>query len=356
MPQIRQFTVSRDPAIYECHPDLACGCDGRRLVAVFTERTHHWLDRSYSRIVCCVSDDRGQTWSPKRNLTESSSGRGFFFDAPRIANLGDGRLCVLAPRIPLDGGERAVSAPMQWLFSRDNGETWSERTDLPISGIAPDKPAILPGGRIAISAHRYVDDFLAQFMIWSGDGGATWSDPVMVAGAPGVNYCEASILPLSDGRTLVAFMRENSGRGEPCKRAVSRDLGETWEPMADFPLPGCMRPVVGRLADGRLLMLWTMHTPGIARRMTLGTLFTEADALASAPRGLATFQLDYDRSPFADTGYTGWVQFPDGEICAVNYIADDAGDCAQIRGYSLRVEEAAMLPLARSYTRGMTGT
>jgi sialidase-1 len=43
--------------------------------------------------------------------------------------------------------------------------------------------------------------------------------------------------------------------------------------------------------------------------------------------------LDYDRNEKPDTGYTGWVQFEDGEIYVVNYIKDDASK-AQIRGYS----------------------
>jgi sialidase-1 len=43
--------------------------------------------------------------------------------------------------------------------------------------------------------------------------------------------------------------------------------------------------------------------------------------------------LDFDRSPESDTGYSGWVQFVDGEIYVVNYIMDDAPK-AQIRGYA----------------------
>lgn len=47
--------------------------------------------------------------------------------------------------------------------------------------------------------------------------------------------------------------------------------------------------------------------------------------------------LDYDRSPAGDTGYTGFVTFPDGEIYMVNYILDDAPK-AQIRGYSFKID------------------
>ena len=49
--------------------------------------------------------------------------------------------------------------------------------------------------------------------------------------------------------------------------------------------------------------------------------------------------LDYDPAPRADTGYSGWVQFDDGEIYVVNYIVDDGANKGQIRGYSLRPEE-----------------
>lgn len=44
--------------------------------------------------------------------------------------------------------------------------------------------------------------------------------------------------------------------------------------------------------------------------------------------------IDYDRSPKADIGYTGRVQFYDGGIYVVTYLMDDAPK-AQIRGYSI---------------------
>ena len=45
----------------------------------------------------------------------------------------------------------------------------------------------------------------------------------------------------------------------------------------------------------------------------------------------------------SDTGYSGWVQFDDGEIYVVNYIVDDAPN-GQIRGYALRLEEFTVTP------------
>ena len=49
--------------------------------------------------------------------------------------------------------------------------------------------------------------------------------------------------------------------------------------------------------------------------------------------------VDFDRSPKSDLGYSGWVQFPDGELYIVNYIVDDAMDKGQIRGYSMFPDE-----------------
>jgi sialidase-1 len=56
--------------------------------------------------------------------------------------------------------------------------------------------------------------------------------------------------------------------------------------------------------------------------------------------------VDYDRSPDSDTGYTGWVQFDDGEIYIVNYIMDDAPK-AQIRGYSLKPSDIVLSQIFR---------
>ena len=51
----------------------------------------------------------------------------------------------------------------------------------------------------------------------------------------------------------------------------------------------------------------------------------------------AVLPLDLDASPFADSGYTGWVEYERGRFLVVNYINDDA-PMAQIRGYRFGLE------------------
>jgi sialidase-1 len=70
-------------------------------------------------------------------------------------------------------------------------------------------------------------------------------------------------------------------------------------------------------------------------------LTDETSALATARHDSSAriLPIDFDRSPLSDTGYSGWVQFADGEIYIVNYIVDDAIDKGQIRGYSLQLTD-----------------
>ncbi len=129
----------------------------------------------------------------------------------------------------------------------------------------------------------------------------------------------------------MAFLRENSNQGWDAYKTISRDGGLTWGEPIPFPIPACHRPVAGWLADGRALITcrfmqggkgwtgwWTQNT---------FTVLTDRESVLAPTRNEAhtrILPLDFDRSPQSDTGYTGWVQFPDGEIYVVNYIMDDA--------------------------------
>lgn len=339
---IEKFIVSNDPAIYEAWPDVVL-TDSGRLVCVFSECTHHG-NRDYTRIMLADSVDHGRTWSPKRPLTEGTRGLPYYYNCARIGKLRDGRLAVIVDKIPFEGGENKACAAANLLyFSSDDGESWSEPVTTPLNGIVPDKLLELESGRWIISAHHPVDGKLVQFLRYSDDRGGSWSEPVTVAADPRFNLCEVSILPAGGG-TLVAFLRENSSLGYDCKKAVSRDNGESWEALTDFPLPGCHRPVAGFLQDGSILITYRFLQGGKGwlgswTQNFFGALTDRESVLASQRNDarVRIFPIDYDRSAFSDLGYSGWVQFPDGEVYIVNYIVDDALDKAQIRGYSLQL-------------------
>ena len=344
---IEKFTVSCDPELYEAWPDVVLA-DSGKLVCVFSECTHHGK-RDYTRIMLADSSDRGRTWSPKRPLTEGTRALPYYYNCARISKLRDGRLIVIVDRIPAASGElKSEMAENLLYFSSDDGTSWSDPVVTPLKGIVPDKLLELENGRWIIAAHHQVDGNLVQFLRYSDDCGANWSDPVTVAADSRFQLCEVSILPLG-GDTLVAFLRENSSRGLDCKKTVSHDNGESWEPLVDFPLPGCHRPVAGFLNDGRILITYRFMQGGKGwlgswTQNFFGALTDRESALAAKREesSVRIFPIDYDRSPLSDLGYSGWVQFPDGEVYIVNYIVDDAIDKAQIRGYALNPAELVL--------------
>ncbi|TLS53340.1 exo-alpha-sialidase [Paenibacillus antri] len=331
---IRKFAVSRDDDWYEAWPDAAL-TEGGKLVCVFSQCTHHG-DRSQTRFMLVESADRGRTWENKRPLTELTNGLPYW-NCARISRLRDGRLVIVGDRI----SEKKENGGRNFLWIGDaEGTNWSGPIETPLDGIVPDKLCELPSGRWLLSAHTKG----AQRLIYSDDQGKRWSEPIIVASDPELKLCEASILPLADG-TLVAFLRENSGSGLDCYKAISHDQGESWSGVYRMPLPGCHRPVAGLLNSGSVLITYRFMQGG---KGWLGTwtqnffaaLTDQASARATERREQWTriLPIDFDRSPAADLGYSGWVQFEDGEIYVVQYIVDDAPK-GQIRGYSIREED-----------------
>jgi sialidase-1 len=340
---IARFTVSRDDSIYEAWPDVALTPSGK-LVCVFSECTHHG-DRSYTRVMLTDSVDRGRTWSPKRALTEPTHGLPFW-NCARISRLHDGRLVVVVDKI---GAPERSAKPEECrnylFFSGDEGRTWSPPVETPALGIVPDKLLELESGRWILACHFRDQAFgyLVQRLWYSDDKGTSWHGPVVVAKQEGFNLCEVSLLPIDD--CLVAFHRENSGQGWDCFKSISRDRGETWSPLVPFPLPACHRPVAGLLHDGRILITHRFIQGGKGwvgwwTQNFFAALTDKESALAETRNAAHTriLPVDFDRSPESDTGYSGWVQFEDGEIYVVNYIVDDAPK-GQIRGYSLYLSD-----------------
>ncbi len=347
---IQPFTVSRDDTVYEAFPDVALTVSGT-LVCAFAECKHH-VDRSYTRVMVTTSTDRGRTWSAKRPVTEATHGIAFY-NCPRISRLQDGRLVVVVDKIHTEARSMDPDSCHTLLtFSSDEGQTWSDLVMTPARGIVPDRLLELSTGRWIVACHYDDTDLgnLVQRLWYSDDQGVTWSPPVIVGRQRGLNLCEVSILEV-EGTTpaslprLVAFHRENSGQGWDCYKTISHDSGESWSEPVEFPLPGCHRPVAGWLQSGHVLIThrfmqggkgwtgwWTQNLfAGLTdRRSVLATVRSEAHT--------RILPVDFDRSTESDTGYSGWVQFEDGEIYIVNYIMDDAPK-AQIRGYALRMAD-----------------
>lgn len=337
---MQKFIVSRDDSIYEAFPDVAFAKDGR-LVCVFTECEHHG-NRNSSRLVVKISADRGRSWSEKYPVTERGTNSAFF-DCARLSLLSDGRLAMVCNFVERGGGKTRYA---NYLWFSDDGVNWGVPVELPLGGIVPDRLVELKSGRWVFASHNYSPEHgkLAQYCIISDDRGKTWSKPIVIASDPRYNLCEASMVEV-EPNVIVAFMRENSGMGYDCFKAISRDGGESWAGPFNVPLPGCHRPTAGILRDGRLLITYRFMQGGGGWlgwwTQNMFGAFLPAECLLATERheqSARIFPIDYDRSPVSDIGYTGWVQFDDGEVYVVNYLVDDAPK-AYIRASAFYPEE-----------------
>ncbi|MDR1283059.1 MAG: glycoside hydrolase [Opitutaceae bacterium] len=381
---MQHFIVSKDARAYQAWPDVAR--TGERLVCIYAECTHHG-NREWTRISYRLSDDRGRTWSAPGFLTPGNlqSRTGYFWNCPRVIALADGRLVAVCER--LESEKPGAAQPVFIWFSEDRGETWRGPFATPVSGICPDRLVVSYHGsddinsnntgrgggrgrreRWHLATHRLrtvteADEATGTAMpgagdVWeertwfSDDNGATWQGPFIIAASQTLRLCEGTLFPLPTGE-LVCLMRENSGRGLDAFKAVSRDGGRTWSMVTEFPIPGCHRPVGGVLRSGNIMVTFRLSQGG---KGWLGwwtqnfcLAWTTAESCLASVREEACTRImpiAYDRSPHADTGYSGWVQFPDGEIYIVYYLVDDHG-LGHIRGCSLR-EAEIVLPDKRS--------
>ncbi len=343
--------VSRDDSVYEAFPDLVRMPSGR-LVVMYREADWH-VAREYSRVVARLSDDEGQTWSDRivvavgPHAAEVKAEEYWSYNCPRMRVLNDGRLVAVCDLI----WHRSESAtgeygPVNYLWwSEDEGETWSQRQPTGIPGIMPDKPCELADGTLLVATHwrNAATGKLAVFVYRSTDGSVTWDGPITIADDGKYNHDEGSLLLLPDG-TLICYMREDSMLNYPGFKCFSGDGGLTWEGPYPTFMVGCQRPTAGLLASGRVLVTYREHLGLTFGAQRLCAYLEEVDSALLRGRGPERdiqhqtnriMMLDYDNSPYPDSGYSGWAQLPDGTIYCVNYIKREAPE-AWIRAIIFR--------------------
>lgn len=270
----------------------------------------------------------------------------FAYNCPRVSTLPDGSMAILCDIFDRRAGEARLMRCEQHLWrSFDGGVSWHGPETLPFTGIVPDKYQVLSNGRHIFGIHREnnATGKLEQYAYYSDDGGKSWTE-VRVASDARYNLCEVSIVEVQPG-VLVAFMRENSGLGYCCKKAISHDSGTTWQGVYDTNIDCCHRPVAARCGEDKLLITYRYMQGGKGwlgswTQNLFGALIDVKSALATsrAEQVARIFPISYDRSPCADTGYSGWVRLPDGSFYVANYLVDDAPK-AQIRGYSFTMAD-----------------
>ena len=395
---VQKFTISRDDGVYECFPHL-CRTQAGRILLSYRESNGH-VASDFCRLIVRYSDDAGDRWSGRQVIRDEdrSSGVMHVWNCPKIQQLEDGRILLLCDRYDYPPGEWGVEdrARVVLWFSEDDGQTFSDPQPTSVRGICPDQVTEMPDGRWLLPTNVRVSDAacLTQVLTVSHDRGQTWDEPVPLCEQPDRELDEASIVRMPEGE-LVSYQRED-GRG-PLQKLISRDGGGTWEGPFDTLNPAAIgMPIAGLTRDGLVLVTGRYGVPStwrvdmsqemwqkrVAKRSIVipkvRGLPVNERFIAAIERGpqvqetneevvigmggssVHTFAflepvesalctdrtrqkglllpLDLDASPFADSGYTGWVEYERGRFLVANYIVDDA-PLAQIRGYRFGLED-----------------
>ncbi len=353
---MQKLTVSRDDGIYEAFADIARTPDGT-LVCTYRESMAHgpW---PFSRIVVRHSEDGGYTWQPRQVVIEKDGEKGEGrLNCSRITVCRDGTLLLIVD-FYVPGRDRLVNPVENLLFwSSDSGRTWEGPMETGITdGIVPSIKELSNGDLlVGVTRQRSTDGRLSglkeeQTIYRSGDGGQTWEGPSVVPASPYLRLNEGDFAELDDG-TVVCYMREDGERFTGWK-STSNDGGRTWSEAFRSQMHSCLgRPSVGRVRSGEIVVTYRFCS-AVSTSLAL-YVETTAEAVRRDdpnPNDYATDYrqarfafLDNDRSLHPDSGYSGWVQLPSGDLYVVNYITDDAPR-AFIRGYIVSRHDWFLFP------------
>ena len=346
-------TIARDDSLYEAFPDI-CLLPSGKLLCIYRESDAHVAGNA--RIMLIESDDRGHSWVNARPLDVplSFTQHRRVWNGPRITRLPDGRLVAIsdASVYPDEADSclwpenRRCFQNFLWL-SHDDGQTWTERRQTDIEGLCPDKVLALDDTHWLIAIARFSTRFPGAFRVsvaHSVDGGRTWPAAVLAAEQDGYQHDEASVVRLTDGR-LLCVMRENVHTTRPSHYVLSADDGYTWSTPRRAPFFGD-RPAAGLLQSGKLLVTYRNVEPApgevklkVGRNPGTWAWCGDLSGLAGTGGESLFLELEHDACGWhGDYGYSGWVQFDDGEIFCV-YHHRDAAPNSYIRGCRFREED-----------------
>lgn len=272
-------------------PQVAVLPGGRWLVGCRAACTKGGKDGQH--VMLAASDDEGQTWRLNTSPFNAPAldGKPGQFRALGLTALGEERVLATLywvdnsnPALPFfnEQTEGLLDSRIMFAESGDGGETWSApvlmdttpfHVPTPITG-----PVLrLPDGELICqfetNKHYYDTSkwIHSSVLMFSRDGGRTWPRHSVVTRHPTVFYWDQRPQVLGDGRILDLFWTYDNAAAvyRNIHACESRDAGRTWSELWDTGVPGQPAQAV-ELAGGGLLMVYVDRTgaPAIRGRVS----------------------------------------------------------------------------------------
>lgn len=320
----RQILIADGRDEYQGHPTSVLLADGQTVVATWT------LQHGGSCGPLKISHDGGRSWG---ELVPVPDNWRLFRNCPTLFHLPT----AAAPQRLVVYALACGSDHLAYAESFDHGAHWSPMGDCSGETIRAVMPwcSVWRDGAVlrAMTNARDPDsdDPRSNLILGatSADDGVSWQNARTVINIPGAKLCEPCVVPAPDGGELACLMRANQpGRGSMI--AFSGDGGASWSEPAELPesLHGD-RHSAKYLQDGRIIAAFRCvsscsfdfwigswedlkrHQPG----QLTGTLLRQRGTVG--------------KPPSADIGYPGLEVLPDGTVLAMTYLRyreSDAGN------------------------------
>lgn len=292
-------------SVYQGHPTTLLMPDGKMMFVVWCIE-HGGFAGPMAR-----SDDGGLTWV--RLDDQLPEGFTKHKNCPSIYRMVD------------PGGQERIwvfsaQPKMPSIMSEDGGKTWTEMPPLGFECVMTFSSVVrLKDGRYIGLYHRRDGESLEIMQTATGDGGLTWSDPVVVANVKGKKACEPFGFRSPDGNELCCLMRENNHKGRSLMM-FSTDEGATWTTPVETPwgLTGDRHMGV-HTDDGRLVIAFRDRAIGAPTLNHFVAWVGTYEDIKAGREGQYRIKLLHSHAG-ADCGYPGVELLPDGTIVATTYI------------------------------------
>lgn len=336
----RQVVVDREPGQYLGHPTTVLLEDGQTILCVYPK------GHGKGEIVYKRSDDAGQSWSQRLPTPDSWSTSREVPTLHRVIDAhGKKRLIMFSGLFP---ARLAVSEDdgQSWSELEPLGDWGGIVVMGCLSGLNTGPGHYMAmfhdDGRFFESESR--QDPECTFTLYktlSSDGGLTWSVPEPVVKSSVQHLCEPGIIRSPDGSRLAVLLRENSRR-QNSQIIFSGDEGATWsEPQALPDVLNGDRHTGKYSPDGRLLISFRKRSPrGKTSRFEkdwVAWVGTWQD-LQNREAGQYLVRLKENHKDY-DCAYPGVEVLPDGTNVVTTYGHWDAGQQPYILSVRLELSE-----------------